>query len=55
MDPVLPFNLTETTFFVQGFNSGMSSEELLSLRIRQLEKHQDDIDQAADMTRKSRL
>ena len=33
----------------------MSSEELLALRIQQLEKHQDDIDQAADMIRRSRL
>jgi len=55
VDPVLPFDLTESTFLVQGFKTGMSSEELLALRIQQLEKHQDDIDQAADMIRRSRL
>ena len=53
--PVLPFDLTEATFMVQGFYSGMSTEELLALRIQQLEKRTEDIEQAAATIRQSRL
>ena len=45
--PVLPLDLTEVTFMVQGFYANMKLEELLALRIRQLEKHEEDIEQAA--------
>jgi hypothetical protein len=31
--PVLPFDLADTTFLVEGFKSGMSSVDLLALRI----------------------
>ena len=36
--PVLPFDLTEATFMIQGYKKGISSSELLSLRIQQLQK-----------------
>ena len=55
VDPVLPFDLTEATFLVHGFHSGMSTDELLALRIRQLEKHPEDIAQAAATIQQSRL
>ncbi len=37
-DPVLPFDLTEATFLVVGFQDQMEDSDLLALRIRQLEK-----------------
>jgi len=55
VDPVLPFDLVEATYLVHGFQSGMTTEELLALRIRQLEKRPDDIAQAAATLRQSRL
>jgi len=45
--PILPFDLTEASFMVDGFTSGMSSSDLLALRIQQLERHPADILQAA--------
>jgi transposase InsO family protein len=54
-DPVLPFDLTEATFLVTGFRSGMTTEELLTLRIRQLSKHERDITKAIETLRKSRF
>ena len=54
-DPVLPFDLTEATFMISGYRAGLSSTELLALRIRQLEKRPEDIKRAADAIRKSRL
>ncbi|EGO21542.1 hypothetical protein SERLADRAFT_336556, partial [Serpula lacrymans var. lacrymans S7.9] len=55
VDPVLPFDLTEATFLVHGFHTAMSTEDLIALRIRQLEKRQDDLQQAALTIRKTRL
>ena len=55
VDPVLPFDLTEATYLVHGFHSGMSTEELLALRIRQLEKKPGDIAQAASTIKQSRF
>jgi hypothetical protein len=46
-DPILPFDLTEATFMVEGFRAGLSTAELLALQIRQLKKHDADIKQAA--------
>lgn len=40
---------------IEGYYSGMSSIDLLALRIRQLEKRPEDMDRAADVLRKSRL
>lgn len=54
VDPILPFDLAEATFLVEGFKAGMSTEDLLALRIRQLEKRPEDLARAADMLTKSR-
>lgn len=53
--PVLPFDLTEASFMTEGFRSGMSSSELLALRIRQLERHPEDIHKAAETLKKARV
>ena len=55
LDPILPFDLFEATHLVEGFHSGMSSQELLALCIRQLEKRPDDVHAAFNMLYKSRL
>jgi hypothetical protein len=51
--PVLPFDLTEATFMIQGYCKGISSSELLSLCIHQLHKHPEDLEQAAQALIKS--
>ncbi len=33
VEPLLPFDLAEATFMVEGFHSGMETSELLALRI----------------------
>jgi hypothetical protein len=53
--PLLPFDLTEATFLVDGFYSGMDTSELLALRIRQLQKLEDDLERAADTLKKARI
>ncbi|KAF8811778.1 hypothetical protein BYT27DRAFT_7069841, partial [Phlegmacium glaucopus] len=53
--PVLPFDLTEATFMVEGFQKGMTTEELLALRICQLVKGDSDLEQAAAVLHQSRL
>jgi hypothetical protein len=40
---------------VDGFRSGLSTSKLLTLRIRQLQRHQEDIDKAADTLKKARF
>jgi hypothetical protein len=40
---------------VEGFRSGLSTSDLLALRIRQLHRHQEDIDKAADTLKKARF
>lgn len=52
--PVLPLDLLEATFLVEGFHAGMSTAELLSLRIQQLQKKPEDIDKAAEMLAQTR-
>src|SRR6202000_1690194 len=46
-EPILPFDLAEATFLVEGFRPGLTTTELLTLRIRQLGKHERDIQKAA--------
>lgn len=53
--PVLPFDLTEATFMVDGFHQNMSSIDLLTLRIRQLAKREDDLAQASDTITRTRI
>jgi hypothetical protein len=45
--PVLPFNLTEATFMIHGYQKGLSSSDLLALRIRHLQKRLEDLERAA--------
>ena len=53
--PVLPFDLADCTFLVSGFVSGMSSTDLLALRIRQLERRKEDLEAAAQALAKARF
>jgi transposase InsO family protein len=52
--PVLPFDLTEATFMINGYQDGLSTSELLALRVRQLEKRPEDIARAAESLKKHR-
>ncbi|KAJ7090145.1 hypothetical protein C8R44DRAFT_648406 [Mycena epipterygia] len=54
-DPILPFDLTECTFLVEGWKTHMSASELLALRTRQIEKRPADIQEAAQRLRTSRF
>lgn len=53
--PLLPFDLVEATFMVEGFQSGISTEELLALRIRQLQRHPEDLNKAANALKQARF
>ncbi|CAL1716052.1 unnamed protein product [Somion occarium] len=53
--PVLPFDLLEASFLVEGFHSGMSTTDLLALRIQQLSKKDQDLEKAAEVLAKTRL
>ncbi|KAJ8462647.1 hypothetical protein ONZ51_g10761 [Trametes cubensis] len=53
--PVLPMDLRESTFMVEGFRRNMSHADLLALRIRQLERRPEDVARAAEILRMSRL
>lgn len=53
--PVLPFDLAEASFLVDGFTTAMSEEDLLAARIQQLAKHPEDIAQAAETLAKHRF
>ena len=53
--PVLPFDLADATFLVDGFTSGLSSTDLLVLRIRQLERRKEDIATAAKTLKNARF
>ncbi|KAI4294667.1 hypothetical protein K525DRAFT_149991, partial [Schizophyllum commune Loenen D] len=54
-DPTLPLDLAEATFMVQGFKLGMSTSDLLALRIRQLERLKSDVQKAAKTLHKARF
>ncbi|KIJ05052.1 hypothetical protein PAXINDRAFT_93962 [Paxillus involutus ATCC 200175] len=51
---VLPFDLTDATFLLGGYRKGLTTAELLALRIQDLEWQSEDIEQAAESLRKSR-
>ena len=55
VDPVMPFDLTEATYMVDGFTKNMSTTDLLSLRIQQLEKRPEDLAKAAAQITRHRL
>jgi hypothetical protein len=52
--PVLPFDIIQATFMIDGFKEGLSTSDLLALRVRQLEKRPEDIAQAAAALKKHR-
>ncbi|KAJ6526094.1 hypothetical protein B0H19DRAFT_970822 [Mycena capillaripes] len=54
-DPILPFDLTESTFLVEGWKSQMTPTELLALRTRQIERRPADLKEAADRLLASRI
>ncbi|GJE99479.1 polyprotein [Phanerochaete sordida] len=54
-DPVLPFDLSEASFLIDGFTRNMSTTDLLAARIRQLEKRPQDIARAAATLKASRI
>jgi hypothetical protein len=53
--PVLPFDLFEATFLVEGFKSNITTTELLALRTRQIEKRPEDLAYAAEILKKAHL
>jgi hypothetical protein len=53
--PVLPFDITQATFMIDGYRDGLSTSELLALRVRQLQQRPEDIAHAAEMLRKHRF
>ncbi|OSC96172.1 hypothetical protein PYCCODRAFT_1332210, partial [Trametes coccinea BRFM310] len=53
--PVLPMDLRESTFMVEGFRRDMSPVDLLALRIRQLERKPEDVACAANILKQTRL
>lgn len=55
IEPVLPLDLFEHTFLVQGFTENMSHEDLLAFRIRQLEKREEDIAHSARLLAEMRF
>ncbi|KAL1750488.1 hypothetical protein FB107DRAFT_279583 [Schizophyllum commune] len=54
-DPILPMDLAEASFMIQGFKIGLDTSDLLALRIRQLERLKEDVDRAAKTLRKARF
>jgi transposase InsO family protein len=54
-DPLLPLDIAEATFLVEEFRSGISTSELLQLRARQIAKHPEDIERAAQTLQKARF
>jgi hypothetical protein len=55
VDPILPFDLSEQTLMTLGFTTNMTTADLLALRIKQLAKRQEDIEEVAEILAKSRL
>jgi hypothetical protein len=55
LHPLLPFDLFEATFLVEGFHSSMETSDLLALQIRQLHKHERDLEWASQVLRTAQL
>jgi len=53
--PLLPFDLSEATFMIDGYKSGLSTAELLALRIQQLHRHSADLAKAARTLKHARF
>jgi hypothetical protein len=43
IEPILPFNLTLATFLMPNLIESLTTDELIAIHTRQLEKHQDDL------------
>ena len=54
-DPVLPLDLAEAIFSVEGFRAGLKTEDLLVLHAHQLSKHPQDLEKAAEGLWKARF
>jgi hypothetical protein len=54
-NPMLPLDIAEATFLVEEFRSGLDTSELLLLRARQIAKHPEDVQRAAETLRKARF
>ena len=52
-DPMLPFDLWKSTFLVDGFQQVLTSQELLTLRIWQIEHCDEDVTRAMQILRNS--
>lgn len=55
LEPLLPFDITEATFMLPAVSSIISTSDLISLRARQLEKRDEDLELAHERLLKSRL
>jgi transposase InsO family protein len=53
--PLLPFDITEATFMIDGYRDGLSTSDLLALRIQHLTKHPDDLRRASEHLIKRRF
>jgi hypothetical protein len=53
--PLLPFDITEATFMIEEYRAGLTTAELLALRVRQLSKKPQDLRRAAKMLKKHRF
>ena len=54
VEPVMPLDWIESTWLVAGWRAEMSLEEMMSLRIRQLEKKKEDNEKAMERLMKAR-
>ncbi len=54
-EPLLPLDLVEATFLVENIRSGISTSDLLALRMRQIQKHPQDVERAAKILKKARF
>jgi hypothetical protein len=43
VEPILPFDITLATFLIPDLIESLTTDELIAIRARQLEKHQDDL------------
>lgn len=54
IDPILPFDVTEATFLVPKVDKPLKTEDLISLRARQLEKRPEDLEMIKQRVLKAR-
>jgi len=54
-EPILPLDLHDATYLVQGMDKKMTTEELLSLRARQIARLEEDVDRARQKLMDNRI